>query len=128
MNATSSRREKREAKFYFLAEQGKMLCNEFTLFKSEERTLRDKCGFDVTRYGTELRRELRSVVSWEKAFKNGIPLLVINYCTGTIETFPKSAIESWAQELFVIAARAIYQKDPKAGKQLLGLAQATGNE
>ena len=122
MNATSSRREKREVKFYFLAEQGKMLCNEFTLFKSEERTLRDKCGFDVTRYGTELRRELPSVVSWEKAFKDGIPLIVVNYCIGMIETFPKSAVENWAQELFVIAARAIYQKNPNDGKQLLGMA------
>lgn len=111
MNTTPSRREKRESKFYFLAEKGKMLCDDFSLFKSEEENLESKHGFDVTRHGTDLKKDLPSTVSWEKAFKKGIPLIVINYCIGGIETFPKSAIENWAQELFVIAARANYEKD-----------------
>ena len=119
MNTTPSRREKRESKFYHLAEQGKMESNDFPLFKSEEKNLTSKHGLDVIRHGTDLKKQLPSTVSWEKAFKNGIPLIVINYCTGVIETFPKSAIENWAQELYVIAARANYEKSVESGKKYL---------
>lgn len=127
MHITPSRREKRESKLYSLAEQGKLESNDFRLFKSEEKNLKIKHGFDVVRFGTDLRKDLPSNISWEKAFKNGIPLIVINYCTGIIETFPKSSIENWAQELFVIAARANYEKGKDISKQLLGMAQ-TNNE
>lgn len=112
MYTEPSRREKRESKFYFLAEQGYMLSKDFSLFKSEEKSLKKQHGFDVVRFGDNLKKELPSVVSWEKAFKDGIPLIVVNYCLGIIDTFPKSAIENWAQELFVIASRANY----KSGK------------
>ena len=128
MNSAPSRRERRESKFYFLAEQGKTECNEFYLFKSEEKNLKKQHGFDVVRHGTDTKKELRSTVSWENAFKHGIPLIVFNYCIGIIETFPKSAIENWAQELFVIAARANFEKGLDVSKILSGRAQTTHNE
>lgn len=128
MHITPSRREKRESKLYSLAEQGKLESNDFRLFKSEEKNLKIKHGFDVIRFGTDLRKDLPSNISWKEAFKKGIPLIVINYCTGIIETFPKSSIENWAQELFVIAVRANFEKGLDVNKILFGAAQATDNE
>ena len=128
MHTAPSRREKREFKFLYLAERGEMLCNAFSLYKSEEKTLKDKHGFYVVRHGDNLKGELPSTVSWENPFKGGIPLVVNNYCTGFIDTFPKSAIKNWAQELFVIAARANFEKNHKDGKKLSGMAQSTSNE
>lgn len=123
MNTTPSRRERRESRFYHLAEQGKMeSINDFLLFKSEEKNLTSKHGLDVIRHGSNTKKQLPSTVSWENAFKNGIPLLVMNYCTGVIGTFPKSAIENWAQELYVIAARARHEKGEDVEKLLLDLA------
>lgn len=112
MQVTPSRREKREAKFYFLAEQGKMECNDVSLFKSEESSLRNrKNGFYVVRHGADEKKSLPSTVSWKEAFnKSGMPLIVFEYIKGKINIFPKSGIVTWAQELYVIAARANYEK------------------
>ena len=106
MHYTPSRREKREAKFCTLAEKGQMSCEDIFLYKSEERTLVRKEGFEVVRIGSDETKQLPSKVSWEKAFKNGIPLIVLNYINGIIQTFPYNSISTWAQHLYVIAARA----------------------
>ena len=113
MKNAPSRRQKRLSRFYYLAEKGYMVSNDFYLFKSEESNLRNNYGFNVTRYGTDLTKELPSSVSWEEPFQNEIPLIVIDYCMGRTNTFPKSAIENLAQELFVIATRANYEKGTK---------------
>ena len=125
MNTAPSRREKRESKFYCLAEQGKMESNkDFSLYKSEEKSLKKaENGFNVIRHGTDLKKELPATVSWQEAFKNGIPLVVLDYCIGVIDTFPHSQINSWAQELFVIAARANYEKGLKEGQKFIQEAQ-----
>lgn len=107
MHHAPSRREKREAKFYFLAEQGYFKA-EPLLYISEERNLK-KHGFEVVRNGDNKKESLPSKVSWENAFKNGIPLIVSNYINGIIQTYPESAIINWAQELYVIAARANHE-------------------
>ena len=109
MQHTPSRREKREMKFYYLAEKGYMSCRDIFLFKGEASNL-VKHGFTVTRLGGNDRKSLPSTVSWDNSFKNGIPLIVQNYIHGIIETFPKLAVENWAQELYVIAARTNHQK------------------
>lgn len=122
MHNTPSRKQKREAKFYTIAEKGDFSCNTISLFKGEAKSL-IKNGFEVKRYGENEKKSLPSEVNWEKAFQNGIPPIVLNYCVGIIKTFPKSAIENWAQELFVIAARASFEKGNTVGKQLLRKAQ-----
>ena len=113
MDHTPSRREKRETKFYSLAEKGQMSCSDLSLFKSEARNLVKQHGFYVTRIGENDRKSLPSIVSWDRAFANGIPLIVQNYIDGTIETYPKASIKNWAQELYVIAARANNKKGTK---------------
>jgi len=122
MHTAPSRRERRESKFHYLAEQGEMLCDSFSLYKSEEKDLRDKHGFYVVRHGDNLKSDLPSTVSWANPFKGGIPLIVFDYCIGVIDTFPKSYIQNWAQELFVTAARAKYEKGEDVDKLLLDLA------
>ena len=106
MHSSPSRKEKREAKFCCLAEKGQMSCEDIFLYKSEERTLVRKEGFEVIRIGSDETKQLPSKVSWENAFKNGIPLIVLNYINGIIQTFPYNSISTWAQHLYVIAARA----------------------
>lgn len=108
MHHTPSRKEKRESKFYLLAEQGKFE-TETSLFICEERNLK-KSGFEVVRNGDNKKESLPSKVSWENPFKNGIPLIVSNYINGIIQTFPEASIKNWAQELYVIAARANHDK------------------
>ena len=110
MQDNPSRKEVREAKFYTLAEEGKLKCSNLYLFKREAGTLERKHGFAVNRYGTDDKKALPSVVDWKMPFKNGVPLVVLNYINGTIKTFPNTAIENFAQELYVIAQRANYKK------------------
>lgn len=99
-----SRKEKREAKFYNLAEQGEFKLENILLYGAEIRLLK-KDGFTVQQKKEANRRNLiLSTVSWDKPFKKGIPLLVFLYIIGEIETFPKNL--NWAQELYVIASRA----------------------
>ena len=104
-----SRREQRDAKFLYLAEHGEMCCKNFSLYKSEERALRDKDGFVVVRRGENIKKELPATISWDNAFKGEIPLVVRNYISGVVDTFPKWEMKTWAQELYVIAARANYE-------------------
>ena len=104
-----SRREQRDAKFLYLAERGKVSCNTFSLYKSEEKTLREKEGFDVERRGENIKKELPATISWGDAFKSGVPLVVRDYIYGRVDTFPKWKMKTWAQELYVIAARANYE-------------------
>lgn len=110
MHHTPSRKEVREAKFYTLAEKGDLKCSNLYLFKREAGTLEKRDGFSVKRYGTDEKIALPSVVDWETPFKNGIPLVVLNYINGTIKTFPKTAIQNFAQELYVIAQRTNFKK------------------
>jgi len=121
-----SRREKREQKFLRRAKSG-YFGADTVLFLSEEKSLRKK-GFLPVRASSKKEGSSPAYVSWEGAFKNGIPLIVFNYCIGVIEGFPKSAVENWAQELYVIAVRANFEKGLDVSKILSGRAQTTHNE
>ena len=110
MHSAPSRREKRESKCLYLAEQGFMTCDCFSLYKSEAKSLRERDGLDVCRHGIYTKKELPSTISWNEAFKDGTPLDVSNYITGIADIFPKWAIKNWAQELYVIAARVNFEK------------------
>jgi hypothetical protein len=103
-----SRKEKRESKFYFKAEQGEFDADT-SLYGSEERNLK-KSGFTIVRNEKNKKEAAPSNVSWKDAFKGNIPPLVSDYISGRIKTFPDSAIQNWAQELYVIAARVNFKK------------------
>lgn len=108
MHRDPSRREKREYRFYYLAEQGRFEATPRPhLYTSEEKNLK-KSGFDTLRSGDNKKGALPTDVSWRNAFRDGIPPIVYSYIIGEIKTFPKT--ENWAQELYVIAARANYEK------------------
>lgn len=109
MRHEASRRERRESKFYLHAEQGNMEC-KVSLFKGEGKSLRKQGLVVCFPDNFNEKKASPSTVSWKDAFKTGKPLIVFNYINGTIKTFPKSAIENWAQELYVIAARANHLK------------------
>ncbi len=106
MQYIPSRKEKREARFYFSAEQGNFHSEAF-LYKSEEKSLK-KSGFTVLRAGDNPKEALPSEITWENVFKKGLPPMVTDYILGRINTFPK--VSNWAQELYVIAARANHDK------------------
>ena len=127
MITSPSRSEKRESEFYFLAEQGMMTCKNFALYKSEEKNLRKK-GFHVERHGEDLKRKLPSTISWADAYGSTYPLLVLYYCTGKIDTFPWKAICNRAQEFFVVAARANFDKKKTDNSELFQMAQTTETE
>ena len=109
MHNMTSRRERRESKFYSLAEQGEKLCKGVFLYKSEAKNL-IKEGFHVERHGTDEKKQLPSTISWENPYEDGIPLLVELYVKGAIKTFPDCKIKNWAQRLYVIASRANEEK------------------
>lgn len=103
-----SRSEKRQAKFYQLAEQGIFKQDGLILYKSEIKSLKNK-GFEI--FDIEdipLSKGLCKVtVSWEHPFGEAIPHLVYSYTHRVIETFPYHCTnDSFAKELFVIAKRA----------------------
>lgn len=109
MHNEPSRREKREDKFFRLAEQGKFEAEPLPyLYRSEEKSLQ-KNGFTTKRIGENKKVALPTEVSWKNPFKDGIPLVVSSYIIGEIQTFPK--VENLAQELYVIASRANFEKN-----------------
>ncbi len=102
MHNNPSRREIREQTILRMAEKG-TFSTILPLYGSEEKSL-TKNGFTVVRPTDNRNKPIASTVSWEDAFKNGIPPAVIDYIYGVIETFPR--VSNWAQEIHVIAARA----------------------
>lgn len=105
MNGEPSRKEKRENKFYSLAEKGLFDALGVFLYRSEARKLVSS-GFKVVRIEDKDNKKipLPSYVSWENAFGNDIPPMVEAYIWGEIKTFPN--FSNLAQELYIIAARA----------------------
>jgi len=105
---TNSRKQRREEKFLDSANSGEFGAPT-PLFKNEEKSL-IKDGFTVKRFGLHTKYSLPSYVSWNEAFGDEIPPSVCDYITGVSDEFPKSEISNWAQRLYVIAARANYEK------------------
>lgn len=107
MHREPSRREKREAKLYYLAEKG-IFQTEMSLYTSEIKKL-SKDGFKIFRriLGNS-KKPINTYLDWQTPFPKGVPPIVFSYIIGEIETFPK--VSNWAQELYVIAARANYKK------------------
>lgn len=106
MHHEPTRREKRESKFTYSAEQGNFE-TELTTYGNEAKGL-SKSGFKVKRELGSSKNALPSKASWKKAFGDTIPPIVSDYISGRIKTFPE--VSNWAQKLYVIAARVNYEK------------------
>lgn len=108
MNIEPSRREKREAKLYSVAEKGRFQ-TEMKLYKRESDTLAKRDGFKTfRRIPNNKSKPIPTYIDWQTPFPNGVPPIAFSYINGETETFPE--VSNWAQELFVIAARANNQK------------------
>lgn len=105
MNEYPSRSEKRLNKLYIAAERGRMSIENELLYGSEKKRLA-KDGFYFSSAPSSIQSLSNCTISWYNAFPGGVPLIVHNYISGVIETYPKSHITTLAQELFVTASRA----------------------
>ncbi len=99
-----SRNDKRLNKLFIAAERGEMSIENELLYGSEKKKLAN-AGFKVTSAPSFKENMSKCSISWLNAFPDGVPLIVHNYISGVIETYPKSHIITLAQELFVIASR-----------------------
>ena len=102
-----SRQEKRQSKFYQLAEDGVLEYAGAILYTSEIKNLRAKGFevFDIREYSLE-KKLYTATISREHAFGNSVPYLVYAYTHLLIETFLASCISgSFPKELYVIAKR-----------------------
>ena len=108
----TSRSEKRLNKLIIAAEKGKMSVENELLYGSEKKRL-TRDGFSISSAPSSYKSLSNCTISWYKAFPNGVPLIVHNYITGVIETYPKSHITTLAQKLFVTASRAKAKRKAK---------------
>lgn len=108
MRSYPSRNEKREIRLYAAAEKGELSIEQLILYPSEITKLK-KQGFKVSNikpYNNST--SLFTVdISWADAFGCAIPHIVHSYLNRIIETFPKNSIKNFAQELYVIAHKAL---------------------
>ena len=105
----TSRREKREDRLVYLAEQG-IFWTKFNLFKSEnQRIIRN--GFQTEVLVEDQKKAVPTTVSWEHSFTAGAPPVVLSYIEGKTKTFPD--VDNFAQKLYVIAARVQHERTQK---------------
>ena len=109
MQEFSSRSEKRLTKLYKAAESGQMFLDSELLYSSEIKRYHRQ-GFVVSHKPSSISNLHSSEISWSHAFRDNIPHVVYTYITGGIDTYPQSQIKTFAQQLYVIAARAIYSQ------------------
>ena len=111
MHSYPSRSEKRQINLYTAAERGVLSVENMLLYPSEIKKL-EKEGFYISNIvPSAISKGLYSVtVDWSHAYGSGIPHIVFSYIHNIIETYPKNSVNSFAQELFVIAQRANTEK------------------
>ena len=108
MRSYPSRTDKREIRLYTAAEKGELSIEQFVLYPSEITKL-EKQGFNVSNIKPYSNSSVlfTATVSWSNAYGCAIPHIVHSYINRIIETFPKRSVNNFAQELFVIAHRAL---------------------
>lgn len=111
MYSYPSRSEKRQVQLLSSAEKGNFSLENVVLY-AREITRLEKDGFTVhsIKPFTSKKKLFVATIEWSDAYGSAIPHLVYSYIHGIIETEPKSAISSFAQELFVIAHKANLKK------------------
>lgn len=108
MRSYPSRSENREMRLYRTAQNGLYKLKDMILYPSEVKSLKKK-GFVVETipYSTlKVKNMLICTIDWSHPFSDEIPAIVSDYINGITNTYPKNSINSFAQELFVIAQRA----------------------
>ena len=107
MRGYPSRAEKREITLYSAAEKGEFSVG--LILYPNEITRLEKDGFAVSYIHPcpKYKNLFTATVSWGNAYGPAIPHIVHSYIHGIIETKPKNSIENFAQELFVIAHKAV---------------------
>lgn len=102
-----TRSERRQVQLYSAAEKGEFSLENIILYPSEIKKL-EKDGFTVHSVKPFISKKklFSATVEWSNVYNSAIPHLVYSYIYGIIETYPKNFVNSFAQELFVIAHRA----------------------
>ena len=102
-----SRSEERQERFYYRAEH-KLFSSEEILYPAEAKKLRSQ-GFKVRKTNDfdESRNLEIYEVSWQSPYGSAVPHIVYSYIHGIIKTSPKSTVDNFAKELFVIASKAL---------------------
>ena len=108
LHSFPSRADARQERLYRKAENA-LFTSEEILYPSEVKKL-SKEGFNIQKISEyDSSRSLSLyVVLWNNPYDYCVPLIVHNYMSNFINTFPKT--ENFAQELFIIAGRALSQK------------------
>lgn len=106
MHSYPSRSEKRNVQLYSAAEKGEFSLENIILYPAEIIKLK-KDGFAVHNIKPFTSKKKLFVVNieWANAYGPAIPHIVYSYIHGIIETYPKGFVNSFAQELYVIAHR-----------------------
>ncbi|MBO4815857.1 MAG: hypothetical protein J5507_02790 [Clostridia bacterium] len=105
-----NRFEERQERFYYRAEH-KLFSSEEILYPGEVKKLFSQ-GFKVKKVKDfDISRNLGVYeVSWQSSFGLAVPHIVYSYINGIIGTYPHSAVNNFAQELYVISHKAISTK------------------
>lgn len=111
MTSYPSRSEKRQVKLYSAAEKGEFSLENIILYPGEIRKLRND-GFTVyvIKPFPSHKKLYVTNIEWSGAYGPAIPHIVYSYIHGVIETYPKSSVDKFARELFIIAHRACLKK------------------
>ena len=106
-----TRSEKRQVQFYSAAEKGEFSLENIVLYPGEIKKLQ-KDGFIVQTIKPLASNKKLFVTNiyWSHTYGSSIPHIVYSYIHGVIETYPKSSVNNFAQELFIIAHRACLKK------------------
>ncbi len=102
----TSRSERRQQRLIYAAEKGLKSLEGQILYLSEIKKL-TKEGFVIVESETfDSKKKLYCcTISWQEAYKDGIPPMVLDYIYAVIESYPKNFVNSFAQELFITSAR-----------------------
>lgn len=91
-----------------IARKGSFKVNEFVIFPSVFKKLK-KEGFELIKLDTQKgKRDKVFVVfvSWENAYKDGVPTAVSEFISGKSSEYPEADIQNFSQKLFVLASKA----------------------
>ena len=107
MHSYSSRADRRQVELYSSAEKGEFLIENMILYPREITKL-EKDGFKVhtIKPYSNTKDLFTATVEWANAYGPSIPHMVYSYIHGIIETYPKTFVNSFAQELIMIAHKA----------------------
>lgn len=91
-----------------IARKGSFKAEELVVFPSVFKKLK-KEGFEIVKLGSRNGKKDKVFVlnvSWENAYKDGIPSAVSEYISGKSSEYPEEYVENFSQKLFLLASKA----------------------